>query len=76
MTGKGHETMSDTAKINDGGPAFPVPPNYGMSVRDYFAGCAMGGILADPSVVLTPTEAAKCAYEVADAMISKRDEKP
>lgn len=44
-------------KTNDGGPAFPVPPNEeqqkekgwevypsGMSLRDYFAGQAMIGI--------------------------------
>jgi len=42
----------------DGGPAFPIPPidngpgniksqpHYGMSLRDWFAGMALQGILA------------------------------
>ena len=45
-------------KINDGGPAFPIPlaegqrwqgmaPCDGMTLRDYFAAKAMQGILSD-----------------------------
>jgi len=48
-------------KLDDGGPAFPVPETFdrdgdpqwtvdlrGMSLRDYFAAKAMSGLLADP----------------------------
>lgn len=36
--------------INDGGPAFPLPlphSDEGMSLRDYFAGKAMQGLIHD-----------------------------
>lgn len=42
-------------QISDGGPAFPTPDcsqwdgamrTYGMSLRDYFAGIALQGLLA------------------------------
>jgi len=39
--------------INDGGPAFPVPTDplnpgtNGMSLRDWFAGMAMQGMLSN-----------------------------
>ena len=41
-------------EINDGGPAFPIPESdyedgrTGMTLRDYFAGQALAGILAGP----------------------------
>jgi hypothetical protein len=41
--------MSDEKKIDDGGPAFPNAywnNVYGMSLRDYFAGQALQGMLA------------------------------
>lgn len=43
-----------TDKINDGGPAFPMPYTTadngppGMSLRDWFAGMAMQGAISDP----------------------------
>lgn len=51
-----------TAPIDDGGPAFPIPPcgtgdprdgmttgSDGISIRDYFAAKAMQGMLASDS---------------------------
>ncbi|HIE4430012.1 TPA: hypothetical protein ACXM9H_000983 [Burkholderia multivorans] len=48
-------------EINHGGPAFPIPlaegqgyqghaPCDGMTLRDYFAGKALSGLLAEPIV--------------------------
>lgn len=43
-----------STKIEDGGPAFPVGveallTRQGMSLRDWFAGQALAGILASPN---------------------------
>lgn len=64
------------AKI-DGGPAFPLPVtewnpgNAGMSLRDWFAGQALAGIMTlRPN---TADEAAWAAYEAADAMLAARE---
>jgi hypothetical protein len=61
---------------DDGGPAFPVDrANWGMdrlpgmSLRDFFAGQALVGLLANPedgSIV-------KQAYLFADAMLAERN---
>jgi len=77
-------------KINDGGPAFPrdgkiVRPDgkeytelqyaqSGQSLRDYFAGQALAGMLSIPHVYDGVTEegiACRC-YHHADAMIAER----
>jgi len=71
--------MTDTE--DDGGPAFPLqsigpeyPPGYaGMSLRDWFAGQALAGILANPNHMIGTTTYAqigKDAYIFADAMLS------
>ena len=74
-------------KQNDGGPAFPRPAvnigdddvrdwwfmQDGMSLRDWFAGMAMQGILVHVGVVeVTPVIGAD-AYMVADAMLAARE---
>ena len=67
------------SKINDGGPAFPHNDacNYpGMSLRDYFAGQALVGILANPesaNCADTFNTYAKEAMQYADAMIVARE---
>lgn len=82
--------MSDT-KINDGGPAFPVPEmgtNYipaqlkGMSLRDWFAGQALAGILQttwydedERPYAETGPNIASDAYIIADAMLAARNAK-
>lgn len=60
-----------------GGPAFPVETcgrDSGMTLRDWFAGQALSGLLADDSYGTTTWAAfAEAAYAVADAMIEKRN---
>ncbi len=71
----------------DGGPAFPFSAlspggpdiykdNEGMSLRDYFAGQALVGMLAsDSSVDRTKVNKAvwsSAAYAFADAMLAER----
>lgn len=75
--------------INDGGPAFPFPPNEnwqgcsGMTLRDWFAGQALAGMLASPLLTIDVPEelplidvVPQKAYEYADAIIKAREEKP
>jgi hypothetical protein len=69
--------------INDGGPAFPqndlsgygMGPaernNGGMSLRDWFAGQALAGIMAGVGASTWEGDAAN-AYKVADAMLAAR----
>lgn len=66
--------------INTGGPAFPTSfdKNYpneivgGMTLRDYFAAKALTGCL--PGSRVDPSEYAKLAYRMADAMLAARGE--
>jgi hypothetical protein len=78
-------------QIEDGGPAFHsitidngdnynAPTKYyhrGMSLRDWFAGQALAAI---PHIGcgcdLKNEEFAKAAYQIADAMLAARKEKP
>jgi len=70
--------MQNTPK-NDGGAAFPheavkfnTDAGTGMTLRDYFAGQAVSGLYADANT-WTHVEAAKCCYDLADAMLAERD---
>lgn len=76
-----------------GGPAFPrtgvgnaghsydVPPQDGMSIRDYFAGQALAGIMANIQFLenirkgfgSTLPHIPEAAYEMADAMLAERE---
>ena len=60
-------------KPNDSGPAFPVGLLPGMSLRDYFAGQAMAGQLADPDGEIDPKLIARWSYAYADAMLAERE---
>ena len=71
--------MADS--INNGGTAFPAtlgPPNEfapGMSIRDWFAGQALVGLLSFSgegftSAIGTPLEMGAAAYQFADAMLA------
>lgn len=72
-------------KPDNGGMAFPraegpySSPVQGMSLRDYFAGQALAGLLGYNTVKLSsaPTwhgALAEEAYSIADAMIAARKE--
>ena len=77
--------------INDGGPAFPrtgyectngdwVPPQLGMTLRDWFAGQALAGISSTLAHEYEDRDLAERyaadAYELADAMLKAREVKP
>lgn len=66
-------------------PAFPNPEmgkahfddvsSYsGMTLRDWFAGQALAGMLADTAVNGEPDAIAKCCYSQADAMLLARSQ--
>jgi hypothetical protein len=70
---------------NDGGPVNPNEysmttesgrsrpvPGYGLTIRDYFAGLAMQGLLADSEVDGSANELAAVAFKFADAMLNER----
>ena len=94
--------MTNENKIKDGGPAFPTearalfPTNKasfwcdGMSLRDWFAGMALQGVLgshanlenhmamietSQKKGVMCSEFVAVVAYELADAMLKERDKK-
>jgi hypothetical protein len=75
--------------MKDGGAAFPVLDGYGledgssqlqnryfgMSMRDYFAGQALIGLLSNPNYTMPGVERSGIMpYKIADAMITARDE--
>ena len=76
--------------MKDGGPAFPIPaafgsideaahyPEFGMSLRDWFAGMALVGNLANPSYTRTSDKFMKTyavkSYAYADMMLEVRAE--
>jgi hypothetical protein len=77
------------SKIEDGGPAFPCAEHgihqaeNGMSLRDWFAGMALQGMLAFPEDEATSESFAQItkrfsegAYVYADAMLAARKAKP
>jgi hypothetical protein len=65
-------------KKDTGGPAFPRPgdfnPQYGMTLRDYFAAKALQGMFASGNIPKSARddELAEVAYEMADAMLKAR----
>ena len=65
--------------MNHYDPAFPVAGQFGiyqegMSLRDYFAGQALMGMMASDAGWATPqAEVARGAYKLADAMLAERE---
>jgi hypothetical protein len=75
------------SNINDGGPAFPFAKEMekisglqfstGMTLRDWFAGQALAGLLAQPAEPEFGAHYfAMSSYFMADAMIKAREVKP
>lgn len=68
------------AETKDGGPAFPNRwandgENEGMSLRDWFAGQALAGMIESHGMGAHRHEyAARDAYSFADAMLAARKE--
>lgn len=70
------------SQIDDGGSAFPLcVPDYhgdrphlesGMTLRDWFAGQALAGLLADGKNSGRFADIASDAYDFADAMLAAR----
>ena len=80
------------ANKDDGGPAFPLQienrdqyegSQYGMTLRDWFAGQALAGMFANPEISLSAArlnvstdefrlDTARAAYASADAMLAAR----
>ena len=69
--------MPDAQRTEDGGSAFPRQAHLemfahdGLSLRDYFAGQALTGLLAHNGHLATD-EAARFAYLIADNMLEAR----
>lgn len=74
--------------MKDGGPAFPCRVSnehftypdtqyIGMSLRDWFAGQAMKGLIIDPANwhVTGDTTLGEAAYRLADAMLAARGQR-
>lgn len=70
-------------KTSDGGSAFPSPADYeggtggsqGMTLRDYFAGQALQGLLANPSLSIDLKPASSSNEpEVAQVCLDHADE--
>lgn len=68
---------------DNGGPAFPVVCmnnvwSHGMTMRDWFAGMALQGIIAKHGIAesawqsIAPDKNAELAYKMADAMLEER----
>ena len=79
----------NTTTPNDGGPAFPVPrqnfghgvtlecEHMGLTLRDWFAGQALGDVITCCQrgfiAASGPKAIAQTAYEIADAMLAARN---
>jgi len=66
--------------------AFPLPSDVmvgedsGMSLRDYFAGQALAGLVSQPEAGScgdwTDNQVAEWSYKFADAMLAEREKNP
>ena len=74
--------MSEENDLTKEDSAFPIVcfntagmPNalaHGMTLRDWFAGQALAGLMADSECNLKRETAAKACYDMADAMLKVR----
>lgn len=66
---------------DNGGPAYPIVGSglddtvrwEGMSLRDWMAGVTLSAMAQGLRLNWTPEQYAKCAYQIADAMIAERN---
>lgn len=68
-------TLADYGFVDDDSPTFDDVYHPGMSLRDWFAGQALAGMMASETVggfYYREDEAADRAYRIATAMISAR----
>lgn len=64
----------------EGGPAFPLDfsvvlgtgGQMGMTVSDWYVGCALTGLIARKAKLDTPEQYADDAYEIVDEIIERR----
>lgn len=63
------------SEISSGGPAFPMSHEqkqtgvWGLTKREWYAGMALQGLLANPSTILKQADIPELSFEYADAMI-------
>jgi hypothetical protein len=71
---------TDAKKVAEGGPAFAVGTRDwpGMTLRDYFAGQALAGMMANPkeSADVDADSLGEWAYQIADGLLRARSAKP
>ena len=71
--------MFGDTQLPDNPPAWTTETHHGMTLRDWFAGKALMGLLTceqtHPKSVLQSSneELAQCSYELADAMLQERE---
>jgi len=57
---------------NSEGAMYPHDAQSGMSLRDWFAGQALSGLIVNPDTVSVYCPLSMRAYEIADAMLAER----
>ena len=68
--------LGDSMKFGNGRTTHQYPAQPGMSLRDWFAGKALSGMLADPDGGRASCKSiARSCYAVADAMMEAREAK-
>lgn len=77
----GYAAAMDMKASSGGGPAFPSAPyasQFGMTLRDYFAGqaiIALVNIAPDPDERTKQIGMAAWAYQIADSLLKAREAK-
>ena len=64
--------LGDSMTFGDGRTTHQYPAQPGMSLRDWFAGKALAGMVAAPG---SYKSIARCCYAQADAMMEAREAK-
>lgn len=68
-----HSIDQDAMQAHDGSPEHRINHvGFGMSLRDWFAGMALQGLLAHGFESMRRNEVTQVAYEYADAMLEGR----